>query len=560
ISLGAVVPFLGVLIAPEKVFNYKLAVEVSSYFGITRPQDLLLPLTIIFACAALFGAGIRMLLLWTSTRVVYAAGSDISYEVYRRTLYQPYLIHLGRNSSEVSSGISFKVGYTIGVMYQTMVLITSLVLVSILMIALLSTKSFLPLVSAVGFGSCYIVISFFFRKKLNYNSTRIANESTQVMKTIQEGMGGIRDVLLDGTQELYCNIYRKADYPLQFAVGNNIFIGGSPRFIMEAVGMLLIAIMAYTLSFMDGGVASALPLLGALALGAQRLLPSLQQSYASWVGIVSAQMALKETLDFLDQPLSTESLTATPEPLNFSKEIKLENVSFKYNSEAPFVLDNITLVIPKGVRLGITGGTGSGKSTMLDLLMGLINPTSGSLKVDGNNIQSKNIRSWQRTIAHVPQSIYLADASLAENIAFGVAKENIDMERVKFAAKKAKIDVFAENCADGYETSVGERGARLSGGQRQRIGIARALYKEASVLIFDEATSALDNSTEQEVMGAIESLDSDLTIIIVAHRLTTIKKCDIVVEVAHGKIVGMGKYDQLVEASESFKKMVNANA
>jgi ABC-type multidrug transport system fused ATPase/permease subunit len=560
LSLGAVIPFLGVLVAPDKVFNYKIAVDVAQYLGVTTAQQLLLPLTIIFACAALMGAGLRMLLLWSSTRLVYAAGSDISYEVYRRTLYQPYLIHLARNSSEVSSGLSYKVGYTIGVMYQSMVLITSSVLVLILAGALVFTKSLTPLVSAVGFGLSYVLISFFFRKKLKKNSELISNESTRVMKTVQEGLGGIRDVLLDGTQELYCNIYRRADYPLQYAVGNNIFIGGSPRFIMEAVGMLLIAFLAYALSLTDGGVAAALPLLGALALGAQRLLPSLQQSYSSWAGIISSQMALTETLNFLDQPLLLEDFEASPSPLEFNQDIRFEHVGFRYSNEGPLILDDLNLTIPKGVRIGITGGTGSGKSTTLDLLMGLVEPNSGVIKVDGQPLLDKRKKAWRKTIAHVPQSIYLADASLAENIAFGVSLEKIDMERVKLAAMRAKIDEFAESSPEGYKTTVGERGVRLSGGQRQRIGIARALYKQASVLLFDEATSALDNTTEKEVMAAIDSLDSGLTIIIVAHRLTTIKKCDFVVEISHGKVIGQGSYDQLIESSESFRKMVNAHS
>ncbi len=559
LSLGAVIPFLGVLVAPDKVFTYSFVSQFAELVGITKSSELLLPLTVIFVCAAIAGAGLRMLLLWSSTRVVYAAGSDISFEVYRKTLYQPYMVHLSRNTSEVSSGLNFKVVYTVGVMYQTLVLITSIILVSIILIALAVSKSIMPFGLAIGFGSCYLCISLFFKRRLNQNSKRISFESTQVVRAIQEGLGGIRDVLLDGTQEFYCNIYRKADYPLQHAIGNNIFIGGSPRFIMEAVGMLLIAILAYILSRTEGGVASALPLLGAIALGAQRLLPSLQQSYASWAGIVSSRQALVETLNFLDQPLSNDS-SAAVSPLNFYSEIKFESVDFRYNPQGPLVLNDFSLAIPKGVRIGITGGTGSGKSTMLDLLMGLIDPTSGSINVDGKSISGSRKKAWQKAIAHVPQSIYLADASLAENIAFGIPFDEIDMDRVRLAAKRAKIDHFAENSKDGYKTSVGERGVQLSGGQRQRIGIARALYKQATILLFDEATSALDNSTEKEVMNAIESLDSDLTIIIVAHRLTTIKKCDFVVEIAQGKVIGLGKFEELIETSSTFRKMVNANS
>lgn len=559
ISLGAVIPFLGVLVAPEKIFQYSIAQKTATFFSISQPHELVLPLTLIFIAAALFGAGLRLLLLWASSRVVYSTGSDISYEIYRRTLFQPYLTHLSRNTSEVSSGLNYKVVYTVGAMYQTLVLITSIVLVSIILLVLVVSKSALPFILALGFGGCYFGISLFFKRKLKKNSELISSESTQVVRAVQEGLGGIRDVLLDGTQDFYCEIYRKADIPLQHAIGNNIFIGGSPRFLMEAIGMLLVAGLAYVLSQSEGGVAAAFPILGAIAMGAQRLLPSLQQSYASWVGIVSNQAALRETLDFLDQPLVGEDFSNVA-PLDFKKEIQFDAVKFRYSATTPLVLDGISLTIPKGARVGITGGTGSGKSTMLDLLMGLVEPAEGVIKIDNQVLKGAVKKSWQKIIAHVPQVIYLTDASLAENIAFGIPKDKIDMARVRSAAKRARIDHFAESSPQGYETSVGERGVKLSGGQRQRIGIARALYKDATVLMFDEATSALDNNTEKEVMDAIDSLDSDLTVIIVAHRLTTIKKCDIVIEVSQGKIVGLGSYEHLLKNSESFRKMVNVHS
>lgn len=559
ISLGAVIPFLGVLVAPEKIFQYTMVQKIAELFDVVQPQELLLPLTLIFIVAAFFGAGFRLLLLWGSTHVVYATGSDISYEIYRRTLYQPYLTHLSRNSSTVSSGLNYKVVYTVGIMFQTLTLITSTILVGTIFLALIISKSALPFLLALGFGGCYLTVSLFFKKKLRKNSELISNESTQVVRAVQEGLGGIRDVLLDGSQDFYCDIYRKADRPLQYAIGNNIFIGGSPRFIMEALGMFLIAGLAYVLSQSEGGVSSALPLLGAIAMGAQRLLPSLQQSYASWAGIVSNQAALRETLDFLDQPLVKEDFVNVA-PLNLKNQICFDSVTFAYSPSAPIVLDNISFAIKKGSKVGITGGTGSGKSTILDLIMGLVEPTSGAIKVDDIVIKGESKKAWQKIIAHVPQNIYLADATLAENIAFGLSKDKIDMERVKIAAKKAKIDHFAESSPEGYETTVGERGMRLSGGQRQRIGIARALYKEATVLIFDEATSALDNSTEREIMDAIDSLDSSLTVIIVAHRLTTIKKCDVVIEISQGKIIGSGSYESLLQNSESFRKMVNAHS
>lgn len=558
LSLGAVVPFLGVLVAPEKVFGNPYVKSAAHLLGIASSDDLLLPFAALFAGAAVAAAGIRMLLLWANTRLAYVTGSDISIEVYRRTLYQPFQVHVSRNSSEVSASLDYKVGYTVGVLLQLLTLVSSLVQLVAVMLALLAFDAMVATVAAVGFGTFYALISWMFRKKLAVNAERIARESTQVIKAVHEGLGGIRDVLLDGTQPFYCNIYRRADYPLRLAMGNNIFIAGSPRFAMEAVGMVLIVALAYSLSLQPGGVASALPLLGALALGAQRLLPSLQQSYAAWAGIVGSRTALAETVAFLDQPLPEASLEKQPPPLSFQEAIRFDAVRFRYGGNGPWVIDDFNLVIPKSVRIGIVGGTGSGKSTMLDLLMGLIEPTQGEIRVDGISITGEKRRAWQRAIAHVPQTIYLADTTLAENIAFGVPLEDIDMQRVREAACQARIAEFIESRPEGYGAFVGERGVRLSGGQRQRIGIARALYKQATVFVFDEATSALDNATEQEVMSAIAELDRDLTIVIVAHRLTTIKHCDTIVELSNGRVVAQGTYDHLLECSASFRHMALA--
>ena len=555
ISLGAVLPFLGVLAAPEKVLSNPTVVDIAQIWGITSATNLVLPVTVIFIAAALVSNAIRMLLLWSNTRLASAISADIRLEVYRRTLYQPFLVHTARNSSEVISSVVYKANIAAALLQQFLTFLSSMLMIAAIISALLVINMIAALVAVIGFGASYGFITWLFRKRLEYNSQLISRESTQVIKSLQEGLGAIRDVLLDGTQPLYCEIFRRADRPLQLAQGNNIFIGGSPRFFMEALGMMLIAILAYYLSGQAGGVASALPVLGALALGAQRLLPALQQGYAAWINIVSSQTYLADTLGILDQPLPEEMLQQTPEPLILKEAIRFDTVSFRYGSDGPWVLDGLNMNILKGARIGFVGSTGSGKSTTLDLLMGLMEPAHGRILVDGQPIIGERRRAWQRTIAHVPQSIYLSDTTLAENIAFGVPREEINMERVKQAARQARIAAFIESNAEGYNAMVGERGIRLSGGQRQRIGIARALYKQATVLIFDEATSALDNATEQEVIDAIEGLNRELTIVMVAHRLTTVKRCDVIFEMEHGKVVAQGTYENLLESSRSFRNM-----
>jgi ATP-binding cassette subfamily B protein len=333
---------------------------------------------------------------------------------------------------------------------------------------------------------------------------------------------------------------------LRRAQGGNLFIASFPRYGIESLGMLLIAALAYVLAQQPAGIATAIPVLGALALGAQRLLPVLQQAYGSWTAMRASQATFQDALDLLDQPLPDHAGQLPPEPIGFHSELTLENVSFRYAPDAAWVLQDVNLTIPKGARIGFMGTTGGGKSTLLDVVMALLYPTRGMLKIDDVAITEANQRSWQVHIAHVPQAIYLADTSIAENIAFGVPPDQIDLARVCQAARQAQIAATIEGWPQQYQTKVGERGVRLSGGQRQRIGIARALYKQADVIIFDEATSALDNETEHAVMNAIDSLSKEITVLVIAHRLSTLRSCSIVVELSNGYVAKVGTFEQIV--------------
>ena len=547
LSIGAVLPFLGVLTSPERIFGLPVMQPIILTLELSQPKQLLLPLTAIFGLAAIVAGMMRLLLLWASTKLSFATGADLSNSIYRRTLYQPYDVHCSRNSSEVISGISGKAN---GVIYAVIVpgltLISSIIMLFVILSALLIVEPTVALAAFGGFGLIYGLIISVTRRQLLHDSQCISRESPRVIKSLQEGLGGIRDVLIDGTQATYCKIYRNADMQLRDAQGSSLFISSSPRYVMEALGMLLIAILAYLLAQQEDGLAKAIPILGALALGSQRLLPVFQQAYSSWAAIQSGQIALKDTLELLDQPLPDYADNPNSRPLSFEKSIKLKQIDFRYGSNSAYVLKNLNLNIEKGSRVGFIGVTGSGKSTLLDIVMGLLQPTAGTIEIDGQTINASNNRAWQAHIAHVPQSIFLADSSIEENIAFGVPKEQIDQIRVKQAAEQAQIANSIESWPNKYQTFVGERGIRLSGGQRQRIGIARALYKEADVIIFDEATSALDNETEFAVMHAIESLSKELTVLIIAHRLTTLKNCTQVVKLENGGINKIGSYQEVL--------------
>ncbi len=559
VSLGAVLPFLGVLTAPERVEKFPLVRYLMAVFGVTTSTQLILLLAVAFGVAAVVAGAMRMALLWGCTRVALSTGADFSSEAYRRTLYQPYQVHAMRNSSEFISGIIGKVSEAIQVLGLLLTVFNSVILLIFITTALLVINPSVALSAIIGFGGCYLAIMRITRRRLRDSGERISREQSAVLKALQEGIGGIRDVLLDGTQPVYYDIFCKADRALRRALGTILFVSNSPRFLMEALGMVLIAALAFAITRTAGGVASALPVLGAIAFGAQRLLPVLQQGYGSWATIVGSQAALAVTLDLLEQPVD-DAVLASPPPLSFHESIRFDSIRFRYTDAGPWVLDNLNLSIRKGFRVGIVGTTGSGKSTALDLLMGLLPPTEGRLLVDGIPVTGARVRAWQGVIAHVPQYVFLADTSVAENIAFGVLAADIDFERVRQAAAQAQISDFIEGRPEGYAAVVGERGIRLSGGQRQRLGIARALYKRASVLIFDEATSALDNATEQLVMSAIEGLNRELTIVLIAHRLSTVRHCDLIVELEGGKVVAQGTYEQLLETSTSFRNLARTVA
>ena len=396
------------------------------------------------------------------------------------------------------------------------------------------------------FGLFYWGVIYYTKRQLKENSEIIANQSTQMVKSLQEGLGGIRDVLIDSSQQFYCELYRNADLPLRRASAGNVFISQSPRYIVESIGMVLIALLAYIITSQGEGMASVVPILGALALGAQRMLPALQQAYSAYSTIKGMKSSFRDVLNLLNQPLPKYSYQTKHAPIPFKNKIELSNLGFRYGIDTPWVLKDINLSITKGSSVGFIGATGSGKSTLLDIVMGLLPPSEGKVMTDQQIINDHNRKSWQYHIAHVPQNIYLSDGTIEENIAFGILRENIDHNRIEKVAKQAHISDFIKEWKDGYQTIVGERGVRLSGGQRQRIGIARALYKKADVLIFDEATSSLDNVTEQAIMKEIEELDGELTILIIAHRLTTLKGCDKIVEINKDKTIKILTYEEVM--------------
>ncbi len=548
VSIGAIVPFLSALTNPDSLMQMAWFRPIVELLHIETKKDLLFYLTVGFISAAFFAGVVKIVLLWANTKLSASMGIELKKEVYAKTLYQSYEYHVAHNSSQLISLVTEKVGRAIFAGILHVLMLSSALVTSIAIITTLILLN--PIVALIAFtvlGGGYILAGFLARKKIQENGRIIAQNQPQAVKCMQEGLGGIRDIILEHNQKIFIDTYAQTATTMELAGMRNSFLGNLPKTLIEILSITLIATLAYYLQVIEGEQ-QVLPLLGALALGAQKLLPALQQVYFSWSTINGALPVIDEVVEQLskESPKDIEESRAI-KPLPFTKEIKVNNLSFRYQGTDNGVLKAINLTIKKGQKAGFIGKTGSGKSTLLDIIMGLLKPIGGHIEIDGVKIDETNITQWQKNIAHVPQSIFLTDATIAENIAFGIPKEQIDTEKVKEAAKKASLDRFVEELPEKYDTFVGERGVQLSGGQRQRIGIARALYKEAPVIVFDEATSALDDATEKSVMEAINNLSEDLTILMIAHRLSTLEGCDIIYKLDKGKIVEKGSYKMIIE-------------
>lgn len=545
ISIGAVLPFLTALTNPSLIFENQNVQPLISFIGIKTSAELFLSIAIGFGVASFFAGIMRVLLIIAQTRISAGIGSDFGVEIYTRTLYQPYLVHVSRNSSELVAGITSKATSLIhGAISPCLLLLSSLFMLLIIVICLLIIDPIAATISIMGFTFIYYVIILASKERLRNYSEIMNRETGEIVRGIQEGLGGIRDIIIGSSQQSYINTFRRAYIGLQRSQANVQLLGAAPRYVVESFAMILLSIVALVTHSMTDGIQGTIPALGALALGAQRILPILQSIYTALTAIRGHKDSVSDALDLLDQPMPDCLINKSP-PLNFKNSISLKNIYFKYTIDREYVLDGLNLLIPKGSRVGIVGETGSGKSTLIDVLMGLLLPTRGAIYIDEKEITPINQGAWQKNIAHVPQFIYLTDGSIAENIAFGIPVKKIDLMRVKEVAEIAKISTTIEAMPNQYDSIVGERGVRLSGGQRQRIGIARALYNRANLIILDEATSSLDNNTEKEVVDAIEGLSKELTILMVAHRTSTLKGCDFIVKMEAGSVKQIGSYEEL---------------
>lgn len=542
LSLGAVIPFVAVLADPGAAAGHPSVAALMAMFHI-QPSQLPVAVSLLFAGLVVVAMAIRLLMMWANIRFANGLGTEIGEMLYARTLQRPYSFHVSRNTSQIIGSMNKVQRLIVGYLQPLLTGVTAAILALAIIALLIAVNPAVAIGGATIFGSSYFLVAFLVRKRLRRDGIIIARANDQRIQAMQEGLGGIRDVILDNAQAIYSGRFARIEQRFRRAQAGSQFAAGFPRVAIEAIGILLLVGFALLLAKTGRDLRTMLPLLGLIAIGAQKLIPLLQQIYAGWSAVTGSQRSVDDVLGLLD----FEPLPRSCEALAFDHVIEFDDVGFAYgNPEGRCVLHGIRLQIRRGEKIGIVGPTGSGKSTLVDLLMGLLSPTTGRFCVDGVEITLANAAGWQEHIAHVPQAIFLSDATIGENIAFGHDPKRIDTARMEAAARAAQIHEHVVSLPDGYRTMVGERGVRLSGGQRQRIGIARALYKGADVLVLDEATSALDDDTERHVMEGIGAIAADTTVIMIAHRLTTMRDCDRIIRLAGGRVAGITDYAGLM--------------
>ena len=501
--------------------------------------------------------------IWTLSMFSNKIGAEIADRLYTHYLKQGWLFHASGSSALLTKKIAIEsMRVTTGILLPLMHVNAKTILALLMISSIFIYDPMVAIIIFSIFALAYSVLFTVVRMRLQKNGRIISMVNEQRFRLMNEGFGGIKDVLLLGRDTDFIERFNKTGISLAKSLGTNDALGTVPRYIMELVAFgSMIAVVLYLIANYEGNLGVILPILSVYALAGVKLLPAFQSVYTSIAKIRAHSPAFESIQDDLTHSKSTKFSTSNSEGVVLipQKKISLENVTFKYPNKEEKALNNLNISIPVNSIVGIVGPSGSGKSTLVDILLGLIKPQQGQLKIDENIIDSKNCRSWQNTIGFVAQNIFLSEGSISENVAFGIPKDQINQNQVHRALKLAHLDDLVKSFEDGIHTRVGERGIQLSGGQRQRIGIARALYYKAEVLVFDEATSSLDGITEKMIMEAIHNFSGQKTIIMIAHRLKTVQKCDQIFFVDKGRVIDKGTYQELIKTNEQFKNMA-ANA
>jgi ATP-binding cassette, subfamily B, bacterial PglK len=537
VSLGAVIPFLAIIINPSEAADISLVSWAIDFFKLDIVNGNYGQLMIIFSIIVIFATVIRYLLIYVTFKFNYGLGHEIGVGIYKKALFEPYSNHISRNKSEVIGGLN-KLELFIWMALTSLNAISSLLLAVFITITLLIISPVLTSLILFGLAAIYTIFYFISKKKLVTNSNEISVKSIKRIQSVNEGLSSIRDIILGNKQNFFLRRFKKFDQEFRSAQVSNELIAPAPRHLIEVSCILFIVFYVNFSINSQGNASTIIPTIGVLVVGLQRLIPLGQHIFHGWTKYKGEKEAFNDVIGLISENLKN----IDPESTNiaFEKQIEFKDVSFRYQENQSCIIQNINFTINKGSRIGIIGGTGSGKSTLVDLLVALLNPTKGRVLIDNTPLLNKYQRSWRDKIAYVSQEIYLLDNTFLANVAFGEKDKSINVDRVIWACRHAQISDFIENSQNSYSTIIGENGISLSGGQIQRIAIARALYKSSSILVFDEATSALDNETEKSVVSAIELLGPEITTITIAHRLSTVANCDWIYKLNKGRIESQG--------------------
>lgn len=559
VGVAAIGPFMAVVGDESYLYGDGILAEAYLFSGINEPSEFLYWLGITVLLTLTIAASISMFTTWRLALYSNRVGAELGSRLYRHYMHQPWLFHSSGSSSELTNNIAIECSrLTHQVITPLMQINAKAVLVIVMATAIFLIN---PLVAFVGislFVATYYVLYKIVRKFLSDCGRTVTRANQLRLKLINEGFGGIKDILVLGRQKNFVDQFDEVSRQFADSQGSIQSLAQVPRYAMELIAFGSIIILTlYLLSSYNGDLGSILPVLSIYALAGFKLLPAFQQIYAGVSTLrshINAFENLQADLESSQQKQKTD-LDSSSGQLKLHSEITMQDVVFQYPSKTEPALNQIDITFPVNQVTGLVGASGSGKSTAIDLLMGLISPDQGKLLIDGKTLSTTHLNDWQNNIGYVPQSIFLSDASIKENIAFGLAFEDINDNQVINAAKMAHLEAFIESLPEGLNTRVGERGVQLSGGQRQRIGIARALYHDPDVLVLDEATSALDGITEKMVMDAIHDFSGKKTIIMIAHRLATVKQCDQIYLMDKGKVIDTGTFAQLMAKNPTFQHM-----
>ena len=570
LSLFAIAPFMSILADYEVINKEGYISDLYNYLEFQNPKDFLFFFALFFLCILFISSLIHMVTIWIVSINSIKMGTSLGNRLFSFYLNQKWLFHVKSNSAQLINKIAQESDrITLGIIQPAMLINAKLAVSVFLIVAMIIYNPFVALIVGLILGISYVIIFLYVKNSVMRNGKIVSSTQEARYKLMSEGFGGIKEVLISGRQNFFTFNFRKNSNQWADAVGKNQAIGQLPRYIVELITFSIIVgfVIYLTSKGEENNFRTLFPVLSIYALGGLKLLPAFQSIFVYLTAIkanINAYENIKENLiEAKNQDLKTriKELNKSIE-MNLNNELIFKNVNFKYlhdKKKDSFNLVNLNFSIKKNETIGIVGRSGSGKSTIIDLIAGLILPDKGEILIDEKKVTDDNKFFWQKNISLVSQSIYLADSSIKENIAFGIPYEEIDNKKINETIEKSQISDFINQLPNGIDTIIGERGVQLSGGQRQRIGIARSLYYQSNLIIFDEATSSLDGLTEEAVIKSINNIQNIKTVVIVAHRLASVKNCHRIYFIDKGKIIDSGTFDELINKNESFRKMANIN-